>query len=82
MPGSKNGARRREVYEDRDARISILAAALADRPDTLTQTARIGLSKLLADGAGHTFFELFDLSRILAEMARARRDVPEPKPSQ
>src|SRR5215218_2660896 len=82
MPGSKNGARPREVYEDRDARISILAAALADRPDTLTQSARIGLSKLLADGAGHTFFELFDLGRVLPEMARACRDMPEPEPPQ
>ena len=27
-PGLKNGARRREVYEDRDARISILAGAV------------------------------------------------------
>ena len=80
MPGSKNGVRRREVYEDRDARISILAAALADGPDTLTQTARTGLWKLLADGAGHTFFERFDPGRILPEMAGTRRNVPQPEP--
>ena len=30
---------RREVYEDQGARLSILAGALAIRPDTLAQTA-------------------------------------------
>jgi len=55
-PGLKNGARRREVYEDRNARISILARGLASRPDTLQQTDHAPRSiKLLADGAGHTF---------------------------
>src|ERR1700730_11202107 len=54
-PGLKNGARRREFYEDRNARISILARGLDPRPDTLKQTDRSALSiKSLADGAGHT----------------------------
>ena len=56
-PGLKNGARRREFYEDRNARISILARGLDPRPDTLKQTDRSALSiKSLADGAGHTLF--------------------------
>src|ERR1700724_3598389 len=37
-PGLKNGARRREFYEDRNARISILAQRLTLKPDTLKQT--------------------------------------------
>ena len=37
-PGLKNGVRRREVYEDRGARISILAGGDPPRPDTLKQT--------------------------------------------
>src|SRR5436305_12431267 len=49
--------RRRRAYEDQGARTSILAGAAAPRPDTLTQTGQIVSHKLLADGAGHTFFE-------------------------
>jgi len=45
----------RRFYEDQGARTSILAGAVAPRPDTLTQTGRIVLHKPLADGAGHTF---------------------------
>ena len=37
-PGLKNGARRRDFYEDRNACISILAARRSPRPDTLKQT--------------------------------------------
>src|SRR6202161_1291524 len=37
-PGVENGARRRRVYEDRGARISILAGRRPPRPDTLKQT--------------------------------------------
>src|SRR6266851_4084599 len=47
--------RRRRLYEDQDARTSILAGATAPRPDTLTQTGQITSHKPLADGAGHTF---------------------------
>jgi putative ABC transport system substrate-binding protein len=49
--------RRRRAYEDQGARTSILAGAAAPRPDTLTQTGQIVSHKLLADGAGHTFFD-------------------------
>jgi hypothetical protein len=52
-PGLKNGIQRREAYEDRNARISILARGFVPRPDTLQQTDQAPLSiKLLADGAG------------------------------
>ena len=37
-PGLKNGARRRDFYEDQNARISILDARRSPRPDTLKQT--------------------------------------------
>jgi hypothetical protein len=54
--GVENGARRRRVYEDRGARISILAGRRPPRPDTLKQTDQPPIStKPLADGAGHTF---------------------------
>jgi hypothetical protein len=51
----KNGARRRPLYEDQDARISILANSEAERPDTFWQIVQAGRRKSLADGAGHTF---------------------------
>src|SRR5579883_2557817 len=55
-PDLKNGIRRRPLYEDPNARISILACGMAARPDTLKQTDDLALSiKPLADGAGHTF---------------------------
>src|SRR5271165_5235466 len=41
-PGLKNGARRRDFYEDRSARISILAGGCSSRPDTLKQTDQPG----------------------------------------
>jgi hypothetical protein len=45
------------LYEDRSARISILAGRHPPRPDTLKQTDLSALSiKPLANGAGHTFF--------------------------
>ena len=45
-----------EFYEDRGARISILAGRRPPRPDTLKQTDQPPTSiKPLADGAGHTF---------------------------
>src|SRR6476660_2496210 len=53
-PGLKNGARRRKVYEDRNARISILAG-LGPRPDTLKQTDHGALEETTCNGAGHTF---------------------------
>src|ERR1700749_4009607 len=57
-PSQKSGARRRMLYEDRSARISILAGRHPPRPDTLKQTDLSALSiKPLANGAGHTFFE-------------------------
>jgi hypothetical protein len=59
-PGVENGARRRRVYEDRGARISILAGRRPPRPDTLKQTDQPPIStKPLADGAGHTFSTQF-----------------------
>ena len=45
----------RPLYEDRNARISILANGVAERPDTFVQTVRASITKPLADGAGHTF---------------------------
>src|SRR5271165_496849 len=58
-PGSKNGARRRDFYEDRSARISILAGGCSSRPDTLKQTDQPPSStNPLADGAGHTFLNV------------------------
>ena len=46
------------LYEDRSARISILARRYPPRPDTLKQTDHSALSiEPLANGAGHTFFE-------------------------
>jgi hypothetical protein len=57
--GQGPGARRREFYEDRDARSSILARSMAAKPDTLKQTDDLAHSiKPLADGAGHTFLML------------------------
>jgi hypothetical protein len=41
-------------YEDRAARISILAQSFAPKPDTLKQTEEGRNAKTLADGAGHT----------------------------
>src|SRR4051794_16899306 len=49
--------RRREFYEDRGARISILAG-ISPRPDTLAQTAHARPKNSLADGAGHTFLSV------------------------
>jgi hypothetical protein len=58
-PDLKNGIRRREFYEDRNARISILACGMAAKPDTLKQTDELAPSiKSLADGAGHTFLKV------------------------
>jgi hypothetical protein len=49
-----------EFYEDRGARISILAGRKPPRPDTLKQTDQPPIStKPLADGAGHTFSTVF-----------------------
>jgi hypothetical protein len=49
-----------EFYEDRGARISILAGRRPPRPDTLKQTDQPSIStKPLADGAGHTFSTQF-----------------------
>src|SRR4030095_16579352 len=64
-PDLKNGARRREFYEDRDARSSILARSMAAKPDTLKQTDDLAHSiKPLADGAGHTFLKvIFSLAK-------------------
>ena len=48
-----------EFYEDRGARISILAGRRPPRRDTLKQTDQPPISaKPLADGAGHTFSTL------------------------
>ena len=77
-PGLKNGARRREFYEDRGARISILAGRRPPRPDTLKQTDQRPIpTKPLADGAGHTFFKRLDDPFVLRRMARPCADVGE-----
>ncbi len=55
---AKNGTRCRPLYEDQDARISILANGIAERPDTFVQTVYAMTEKPLADGAGHTFAPL------------------------
>jgi hypothetical protein len=48
-----------EFYEDRGTRISILAGRRPPRPDPLKQTDQLSIStKPLADGAGHTFFNI------------------------
>ena len=49
-PADTNGARRRETYEDRTARISILARDASLRPDTLAQTAQSNRINLLRTG--------------------------------
>src|SRR3954466_9907561 len=75
----KMAHRRREFYEDRGARISILAG-ISPRPDTLAQTAHARPKNSLADGAGHTFFECLGLafgllmvSRTCGQLAIAHR---------
>ena len=75
-PDLKNGARRRETYEDQGARISILAGRQPPRPDTLKQTDHAAISiKPLADGAGHTFFKILDRAGGLGMMAGAGREL-------
>ena len=65
-PGLKNGVCRRGLYEDRSARISILAERKPPKPDTLKQTDQPPISaNPIADGAGHT------LRRQLIHGARA-----------
>src|SRR5450755_2092890 len=54
----KNGVRRRKVYEDRNARISILARGLAPRPDTLKQTANGTLKNHLQTGRAIRFLNV------------------------
>ncbi|TWB41195.1 hypothetical protein FBZ90_108219 [Nitrospirillum pindoramense] len=55
--GFVNGLRGRADYEDRTARISILAGGIAPRPDTLKQTDQGGIVKPSVDGTGHTLTE-------------------------
>src|SRR4029453_1697844 len=76
-PDLKNGARRREFYEDRDARSSILARSMAAKPDTLKQTDDLAHSiKPLADGAGHTFLKvIFSLAKKTPDRAIANMDI-------
>src|SRR3954465_12169943 len=69
--------RRRAPYEDQSARTSILAGAVAPRPDTLAQTGQITSHKPLADGAGHTFFERLDRAPVLSRVTRTATDVRE-----
>jgi hypothetical protein len=45
-------------------RISILAGEVSLRPDTLTQTGQIIVSKSLANGARHSFFEQLERLRV------------------
>jgi hypothetical protein len=73
-PGLKNGARRRESYEDRGARISVLAGGGASRPDTLKQTDQQPIStNPLADGEGSAEP---DQSLFGAIRVRVRRSIP------
>jgi hypothetical protein len=76
-PGLKNGVRRREVYEDRGARISILAGRRPPRPDTLKQTDQRPIpTRPLADGAGHTFFKCLDDRSSCRRAVRTRGHSP------
>ena len=54
-PSQKSGARRRTLYEDRSARISILAGRHPPRPDTLKQTDLSALSIKPLQTGRHTF---------------------------
>src|SRR5215207_8952788 len=47
--------RRRRLYEDQGVRTSILAGAVAPRPDTLTQTGQIASQSLLRTGRAIRF---------------------------
>ena len=62
-PGSENGARRQLFYEDRDARISILAGDMSPRPDTLKQTEKGVLDKTICRWGGPYVSEAEGLSR-------------------
>ncbi len=57
----------REFYEDQDARISIMARANAQGPDTLLQTVQDQLEKSTCrSGAGHTFGTHHAPARVMA----------------
>ena len=56
-PGLKNGARRREFYEDRSARISIRAGGCSSRPDTLKQTDQPPISQTPCRRGGPYVYE-------------------------
>ena len=73
-PGLKNGARRREFYEDRGARISIMAGGSASRPDTLKQTDQLLISKTLLQTGRAIRFE-----KPLGRPRRPRDGADEPK---
>jgi hypothetical protein len=83
-PAVENGARRRRVYEDLGARISILAGKRPPRPDTLKQTDQPPIStKPLADGAGHTFelgedlLDGVEVGRVFRQEDEAGSDIPD-----
>jgi transposase len=60
----------RPLYEDRNARISILANGIAERPDTFVQTVHASIAKPLADGAGHTFAPAAERCAFTCELSR------------
>ena len=73
-PGLKNGARRREFYEDPERRISIMAGGSASRPDTLKQTDQLLISKTLLQTGRAIRFE-----KPLGRPRRPRDGADEPK---
>jgi hypothetical protein len=64
-PGAEHGARRRRVYEDRGARISILAGRRPPRPDTLKQTDQPPISTNPCRRGGPYVFNNVDVKRTL-----------------
>jgi len=64
---------RREVYEDRSARISILAGRKPPRPDTLKQTDQPSISATLLQTGRAIRFKRLDDPLVLGGMPRPLR---------
>ena len=77
-PGLKNGARRREVYEDRSARISILAGRSPPKPDTLQQTDHRRSRKIPCRRGGPYVFKTLERDKSItsAGVAEHKNDQP------
>src|SRR4051794_5809483 len=74
--------RRRAPYEDQSARTSILAGAVAPRPDTLMQTCQIASQNPLRTGRAIRFFEAILGLLIALRVRRARLLAREPHAAQ